>query len=480
MNIRYGSHTIKNILLVHKRVIVIASALFILLSGATGVFVLSRLDVEAPLIDAITERVKGTEPPAINGDGSHPEGADKMTGNPAGGDASKLGGAPSAASSPQQTTKQSGTTRPSTGGVNRGTPSTPTKPTNPGTNPTPAPIPTRDPFKQPFDTRSIWNMPIGSGASYIPAGLSGRPAGDEWADMPQVDPERIVLRPTAPMTPIYYNSVGWSGGNRCVSMGQSLVSVPMPHDLVVASTRNNEGAAFLMPDRRTIVQTQPFARCSVGGIATSWVKFPNVDIYGDGITGAHGGSRMSSIGGSLRVDEMRPGGQGPRHALKVNVDSARDLFRCTKEADCFRWPSQTSDSGAVGIYGSVNNNQNYAMRMGSLLAIPANRSIASLSLESEPGRQLAWTLQNYGAYIVDSTGGPGFALSAEDGPDGSFTRQFQADYGVAFEQRVRDNSAWARDVRRLVEALHVINNNSPSTIGGGGQPRQPLAPAIHP
>jgi len=120
------------------------------------------------------------------------------------------------------------------------------------------------------------------------------------------------------------------------------------------------------------------------------------------------------------------------------------------------------------------------MRMGSLLAIPASRSIASLGLESEPGRQLAWTLQNYGAYIVDSTGGPGFALSAEDGPDGSFEKQFKADFGYNLAQRVRDSNPWARDMRRIVEALHVVNNNTPSSIGGGGTPRQPLAPAIKP
>jgi hypothetical protein len=33
-------------------------------------------------------------------------------------------------------------------------------------------------------------------------------------------------------------------------------------------------------------------------------------------------------------------------------------------------------------------------------------------------------------------------------------------------------------MQRLVKALNVVSNNSSSNIGGGGTPRQPLAPAF--
>ncbi|MFC3109201.1 hypothetical protein ACFOFO_14720, partial [Undibacterium arcticum] len=102
----------------------------------------------------------------------------------------------------------------------------------------------------------------------------------------------------------------------------------------------------------------------------------------------------------------------------------------------------------------------------------------TLGLETEPGKQLAWTLQNYGAYIVDSTGGPAFALNAENGPDGSLRTQFKADWGFDLEQRVQGATPWVRDMQRLVQALYVVNNNSPTSIGGGGTPRQPLAPSL--
>jgi hypothetical protein len=118
------------------------------------------------------------------------------------------------------------------------------------------------------------------------------------------------------------------------------------------------------------------------------------------------------------------------------------------------------------------------MKMGALLAIPSWKDISTLGLETEPGRQLAWTLQNYGAYIVDDTFGPAFALNAESGPDGSVRTQFKDDWEFNFEQRVKDNTPWVRDMQRLIQALYVVDNNSPRNIGGGGEPRQPLAPPL--
>jgi hypothetical protein len=120
------------------------------------------------------------------------------------------------------------------------------------------------------------------------------------------------------------------------------------------------------------------------------------------------------------------------------------------------------------------------MKMGALLAIPASKAITTLGLETEPAKQLAWTLQNYGAYIVDDTYAPGFFLNAEVGPAGSVITQFKNDYGFAIEQKVQGNTPWMRDMQRLSKALFVVNNNSPTQIGGGGTPRQPLAAQIYP
>lgn len=339
---------------------------------------------------------------------------------------------------------------------------------------------TRNPLQQPFSSNSIWNMPIGSNAQYVPAGLTSDPENDAWAPMPQIDDEYIIMTPTAPLTPIMYNGAGWSGNNRCTSGGRQLTQAPIPSNFVVPNNGANNSAAILSADGRTIIQSQPFTRCTAGSFATSLLTFANVDLYGTGITGSHGGSGLSALGGDIRVGELRPGQQGPRHALKVNVDSPYDLYKCTTIGQCYRWPAVAADSGAVGDYGSADNNQNTAMKMGALLALPASVNINSIGLESEPGKEIAWTLQNYGAYIVDSTGGAAFAIEAENGPSGSLRAQFQGDYGIPFEERVNDNTPWSRDLQRLLPLLNVVNNNSSASIGGGGTPRQPLAPAISP
>jgi hypothetical protein len=326
-------------------------------------------------------------------------------------------------------------------------------------------------------------MPIGTGAQYAPANLAADPAGYVWASLFNPDPEHIVLTPTAPLTTFNFSSAGWTGASRCTATGGSYnslpVSVPMPSSYVVPSDNTNSGAAFLAADKRTIIQMQPIARCTAGAPGTAIVKVANVDLYGAGITGAHGGSGLSSIGGSIRVGEMRPGQQGMRHALKVNVYSTLELYHCLTRSDCYRWPATKADS-YWSTYGTKSgpNNNNSAMKMGALLAIPLNVNLSALSLETEPGKQMAWTLQHFGAYIVDSFLSPDFGFSVEDGPGGSLAKQFQQDWGYSLAVRYNANTPWSRDLAKLRTALRVVNNNSPTSIGGGGTPSVPLAPPL--
>jgi chitodextrinase len=336
---------------------------------------------------------------------------------------------------------------------------------------------TRDPLLQPFASDSIWNMPIGTGAQYVPINMAANPSGSIWTPMPQIDDEYLFLNASAPLTSINFSSAGWSGSNRCNATGGLLVQVPFPAAYVVPNSLGNNAAAFLMPDQRTLIQTQPITRCVAGGPATSLVTFTGVDIYGDGRYGAHGGSGLSAIGGSIRVGEFRPG-KPVQHAIKIDVDTPVVLSTCSTASACFRWPAFAADSGATGSYGTQNPNPVPGMKMGALLAIPTSTNINALGLESVPGQMLAWTLQNYGAYIVDSTGGPGFVIAAETGPNGSLRDQFQADFGMALEERVNDNTPWSRDMQRLIQALYLVDNNSPTTIGGGGTPLQALAPPL--
>jgi hypothetical protein len=261
-------------------------------------------------------------------------------------------------------------------------------------------------------------------------------------------------------------------------------NLPIPSNFYL-NGGGNFGAVFLQPDHRTISQFQPITRCSGYNYATGYMFAPDVDLYGDGISGTHGGSGLSSFGGSLRVGELRPGQQGPRHALKLNVYAYQVLYKCTGGTTCYRWPADRADSYATASNGyghspyAVNNN-NPDMRMGALLAIPSSVTLASLNLQTEPGRQLFFTLQNYGAYIVDDGAAAGIQISIEKGPNGSKAAEFQADYGYPMLAKLNNNTPWVHDMLALITHLQVVSNNSSTSIGGGGTPLQPLAPAIAP
>ena len=333
---------------------------------------------------------------------------------------------------------------------------------------------TRDPLVQPFAVDSIWNMPIGTGAQYVAINMAANPSNGVWTPMPQIDDEYIFLNPSAPLTNVNYSSAAWTGADRCNATGGLLLQVPFPTNYVVPNSMANNAAVFLMTDNRTLIHTQPITRCVAGGPATSLVTFSAVDIYGDGRYGSHGGSGLSAIGGSIRLGEFRPGNP-IQHPIKIDVDTPVVLSTCATASDCFRWPAFTADSGAPGSYGTQNPNPVPGMKMGALLAIPTSTNINNLGLESVPGQMLAWTLQNYGAYIVDSTGGAAFVIAAETGPNGSVRDQFKADFGMDFEERVNSNTPWSRDLQRLIPALYLVDNNGPTSIGGGGTPLQPLA-----
>jgi hypothetical protein len=231
-----------------------------------------------------------------------------------------------------------------------------------------------------------------------------------------------------------------------------------------------------MPDGRTLKQTQPFARCEVK-YGTSRYVFGDEDLYGMGYYGAHGGSGLSCIGGTLRVGELVPGAGPIRHALKVNLYAARNLYY-DEETRGFRWPARKADGYAANNYGTKGKPPK-ACRMGALLALPPHLTDEALGLETEPARRLAQALRDYGAYIVDDTAWDVYALVTEWGPAGRVKDEFKIAWGFEINPG-HGNNPWSRDMDRLFTNLHVVDNNGPDRIGGGGEPRVPLAAPLVP
>ena len=327
---------------------------------------------------------------------------------------------------------------------------------------------TRNVYKWPFAQNSIWNTPIGSDAEYVPAGI--QPALTRTL---RADQDVIILSPDAPLTPVYKNNVGWRKGDpggRCRREGEKLVDLPIPLDFVAnhGSSVPNMAAAILKPDGRTLYQTQPFHRCQAGEYATSKHVFPEADIYGGGILGAHGGSGLSSIGGTIRLGELVPNGV-IRHALKVNIYGGKNISYTEDDTPGYRWPAIRADKRAKRDYHGVVPE----LEMGALLALKPDFDLNSL--QTEPGRILARAFIDYGGYVADHTGWDIYAITTQLSPEGRVLDEFKNHWGYTFNQNGVDNP-WAQDIRTIFTNLHVVDNNTPETPGGGGTPRQPLAP----
>jgi hypothetical protein len=333
----------------------------------------------------------------------------------------------------------------------------------------------RDPYKWPFSQNSIWNMPIGTGAKYVHAGIQVAQAKGMT-----VDEDLIVMNPGAEMMDIFINNAGWNRGkSRCPVEGKLLFSAPIPSDFIVSpetwdGTTPNSGLAVLMPDGKTIKQTQPFANCEPDNIGTSRYMFPDQDLYGEGLYGAHGASGLSAIGGALRIDELTPESGPIRHALKVNLFAKKNYYY-DEETKGYRWPAKSADGYAKGNYASLRKDPVKALRVGSLVALPVWMDLDSLGLETEPAKILAKAFRNYGAYVVDDTAWDVYAIITEWSPDGRFTDEFEKNWGFSFAIDSKD-TPWGRDMDRIFTNLYVVDNNSPENIGGGGKPLVPLAP----
>ena len=185
----------------------------------------------------------------------------------------------------------------------------------------------RDRFLWPFDATTVWNVPIGSSAIYVDAGIYS--LVDELRGLPveiHNDQDWLIrASPSDPLVPWIDDSGNFPG--MCGATGKAAPEqVPIPPTLVTDCVANNNGAGLLLPDNRTLVQMQPLYIPKAGGPIIAWYHtgapqpFPwTIDILGNGNLGAHGGSGLSSFGGAIRLGELLPGAPPIQHALKLEL-----------------------------------------------------------------------------------------------------------------------------------------------------------------
>ena len=370
--------------------------------------------------------------------------------------------------------------------------------------------PCRDRFLEPFSNRSIWNTAIGSAATFVDAKLyvaNGSCAGAPHCKAPtdfHNDQDFFLLsHPETDVRVPWINQGDWGADDHCTVTGKEIATIALPQAWTTASDGgrskpgqpNNNAMGLLLPDNMTILQMQPAYRCAANGPllarfgnATDGCpqRFPNTtSIFGDGALGSHGGSGLSGIGGTIRVGELTR--QGPiGHALKLELQHQWYYgLRALQPASAYNggrrqyvWPATGSDSCSGNAPGGCYGGTLPVLAPGALLAVPADRvdGIAN-KMRTKPGRKIFEALTDFGGYIVDDTGsGNSAAICMESDVNTEMRSAFG--YAMTYPRGVTSSLAdpgheLYADLLLIFQALHVVTNNKPGAVGGGGTPRVP-------
>jgi hypothetical protein len=309
----------------------------------------------------------------------------------------------------------------------------------------------RSPYSWPFSWDSIWNIPIAATASYAAANIT---TAGVFEDVDAVDYDSI--NPSYPVVSLQDAELA-NGSTGSVSVyGDPSMS---------AGGTWNGCSAFLGTDGSTVYQGQTLDVSAGGnpsfGGDTDEPSAP-VNLEGEGITGCHGGSGLSGLGGTLTLADLTQ--SGPiAHALKIELNGALNYSSANGG---FRWPAVNADAGdtdaaSVNYYGGSNAN----VVEGSLLALPT--SISPSSFSNPTVAKLARALQDYGAYIVDTTAsGTNNFSTIITNYNASSTLVSDA-CSSSCSSPFDNKDVFTSQLDTLLNDLDVITNNTSSTPGGG-------------
>lgn len=300
----------------------------------------------------------------------------------------------------------------------------------------------------PSGTWSIWNTPIGSGAQLVSSniGLSNAASGKVTSDAMWMgkasDPVKTLTSPDVRLP------AGFS----------KQVRVPASATGPGNYTGGNNIAAFPEQNDPTKLWCGHPLSLVAGG-NPSWayqnpVLVPD-DLYGIGNTGSHGGSHMSG-NSCIKLEEWNASNHDSiQHAIPVNIYG---LYMSYTNIAAqlgglgYRWPANSTDSYASSGYKGSNT----AVKMGTLLTLPANYDWASIS--NPKTKKLLWNLWAFGWYVVDDSAWNVINLGHERGID----------------INGQDMTTFHTPILQALMQTLVVNNNLPTSVGGGGTPRVPL------
>lgn len=362
---------------------------------------------------------------------------------------------------------------------------------------------TRSALTWPFGINTWPNQPIGTGATYIDGKIPARVNTSTGASKPQEIP--MGTDQTQPSVQIFQNA--GQTGNRCLSTGSFSPAITIPYNqlLVIPSAGDNYPPAFIGASGdgpgNLRYEGGNFAHCTNGGLITAGHFGNHGTMVDNAVGGGSGGSGLSTFAGTIRFGEFTNGTDGVttatvsgytfktiRHCLRIDL-RVSDLGQGL-DGKGYSWPANKADGG----YNQPANNNYYSgvvpsLVNGTLLAIPQTVDLNSLGLTTKPGKQLAWTFQNFGARCANTQHNSTWAIATEwsVSAGGATQRVAQANLGdtnseffnlFGFPMFTPSTTAFGKDMNIIIQKLSVVSNDSATNIGGGGTPITALAPSF--
>ena len=327
-----------------------------------------------------------------------------------------------------------------------------------------------DPTLLPFGGHSPWRLGIAEDAKFAPdndarnvtlnnVNASGG-AGVNYYQYSHPVAVATASDPLASVTDSFHPAGGIPAG------GTWLERIPATAKVAAGTDKHMH---VITPDKKQVLEHFGMARTDSTHYTTT--RRHRVSLFGSGIgpqngTRAFGGSAIAGLIRNWEMDPTHPKYTGViAHPIAIACRSAQMLYTGKIGGDGYGDAYDSSGYGLKRGYVWPATEQDYnsdtaytgSIPMGSYFAIPPTVDVSALGLDTVAGRMVAQAMQDYGAYITDTSGTTTIYLEdADTAAEGDFASQLMG-----------GSSYTLHDIKILFASLRVVTSNGPSTPNGG-------------
>lgn len=249
--------------------------------------------------------------------------------------------------------------------------------------------------------------------------------------------EQQIMAGSAAINPMHYNPYSTQvdgGGWYDITSGITPYNQTTPlyfHCPAWALPSNNSDGqtVIIQPDGSAVELDSPIRLSNGNWVAIMFSETNALSGQGTGADNGRHAAEVPNYAGTIRDTDIQQG--AINHAMAFLAAPSMMAAQYVNVA---------------AAYDNGNNNYSGSLPMGALLALPSNTDLASMSLQTTFGKEVAQAAKTYGMYLVDQ-GGTGVSISVQDHPHDAGTGELQL-RRAAGSQHHRAHAATGASVRR--------------------------------